>query len=169
MQILHLLPLLLLPTLTLTQGFKPTAIYPATATGRSYPNIAPNLEISAYYEFACEGGPGGPLLPKVKYGQAWAVQFKSYSLSRALQDDEEMDFFDALPQGGPLNTAYNGDWQATCHSYMGSAHGPINASIGCHDVAQAYGCMKVWLPPADKAEDAEMEALGHLYNGKPIG
>ena len=112
---------------------------------------------------------GGTLLPKVKYGQAWAVQFKSYALSRALQDDEEMDFFDALPQGGPLNTAYNNDWQATCHSYMGSAYGPINASIGCHDVAQAYGCMKVWLPPADKAQNAEMEALGHLFDGKPIG
>ena len=58
-----------------------------------------------------------------------------------------MDFFDALPEGGPLNTAYNGDWTVTCRSYMGSAHGRVNATIGCHDTAQAYGCMKVWLPP----------------------
>ena len=63
-----------------------------------------------------------------------------------------MDFFDALPQGGALNTKYNGDWQATCQAYMGSAHGQINASIGCHDVAQAYGCMKVRLPPDDEAK-----------------
>ena len=96
----------------------------------------------------------------MRYGQAWAVQFKSYSLSRDLHDYEEMDFFDALPQGGALNTKYNGDWQATCHSYMGSAHGPVNASEGCHDVAQAYGCMKVWLPPAYEAEDKVMFALG---------
>ena len=165
-----LLPLLLLPTLTLTQGLKPAATYPAIATGSSYLTIAPGLEISAYYEFACKGGPGGPILTQVKYGQAWAVQFKSYSLSRALQDNEEMDFFDALPQGGPLNTKYNGDWQATCQAYMGSAHGKINASIGCHDVAQAYGCMKVWLPPDDEAKKfAELEAIGHLFDGAPTG
>ena len=75
------------------------------------------------------------------------MQFKSYYLTRDLLDNEQLDFFDALPQGGALNTAYNGDWQATCASYMGTAFGKINATIGCHDTAQAYGCMKVWLPP----------------------
>lgn len=150
MQILHhlsLLPLLLFPTLTLTQGIKPTKIYPASATGLSHLTPAPGLKISAYYEEMCRGGPGGPELWTVGYGQAWAVQFKSYYLTRDLRDDEQLDFFDALPQGGKLNTAYNGDWQATCNSYMGSAFGKINATIGCHDTAQAYGCMKVWLPP----------------------
>ena len=147
MQIFHHLSLLLLPTLTLTQGIKPTTTYPASATGSSHLTPAPGLKISAYYEEACRGGPGGPELWTVGYGQAWAVQFKSYYLTRDLLDNEQLDFFDALPQGGALNTAYNGDWQATCASYMGTAFGKINATIGCHDTAQAYGCMKVWLPP----------------------
>lgn len=57
-----------------------------------------------------------------------------------------MDIYNALPMGGALNPAYNGD-VATCEYFFDSPSGnDVNAL--CHNTEQAMGCIRIWMPPS---------------------
>ena len=142
---LFLLPLFLSPTLTSAQAAATsTSPYPPWATGQKFNSIAPSLTITAYEDKDCEGN--SQELYRVLYGQNWSVQFKSYKPSRQLKPEERMDLYNALPQGGALDAAYNGD-VATCEYFFDSPSGnDVNAL--CHNTYQAMGCMKIWMPPS---------------------
>ena len=57
-----------------------------------------------------------------------------------------MDLYNALPTGGTLNSAYDGD-VATCEYFFDSPSGnDVNAL--CHNTEQAMGCIRIWMPPS---------------------
>ena len=85
-------------------------------------------------------------LKAVPYGEPWSVQFRSFKPSRQLNPPERMDFFNALPTGGTLNSNYNGHPEITC-KYFFDSPSENDANAGCHNTEQAMGCIKIWLPP----------------------
>ena len=145
MYAIFVLSLLLAPTLTYAQAVATTTSpYDPGATGRQYLQNATDLTITAWEELDCRGN--SVTLHAVPYGEPWSVQFNSFKPSRQLNPPERMDLFNALPEGGKLNSNYNGHPEITC-KYFFDSPSENDVNTGCHNTIQAMGCMKVWLPP----------------------
>ena len=142
MLISMLVALLLAPTLTFADP-QVVPTYANTVKGNSYNSIAPSLTIVAYPSASCKSH--GITLEKVRYGQNVSFQYTSFSLSRQLHGDERIDMFDALPSGGLVNTAYDGD-VVTCSYYRYTVGGSYGYK-GCHTLDEPLGCMEVFIPP----------------------
>lgn len=144
MYMLFMLSLFLSPTLTSARAVATsTSPYPPWETGQQYLDIASSLTVTAYEEENCEGN-NFVELEQVRYGQNWSVQFNSYKPSRPLNPPERMDIYNALPTGGALNPAYNGD-VATCAHFFDSPSGN-DVGTGYHNTEQAMGCIRIWMP-----------------------
>lgn len=73
------------------------------------------------------------------------MQIRSYNLSRDLtQGYERLDFRNALSQGGPLDTSFNGN-MAACATLTLTAQGK-QLKEGCHTLDNPQGCLRVWIP-----------------------
>ena len=77
----------------------------------------------------------------MRYGLNVSFQDTSVSLSRQLNGDERIDISDALPAGGLLDTAYDGD-VVTCSYYRNTVGGSYGHK-GCHILDDPPRCMKV--------------------------
>ena len=95
------------------------------------------VTITVYTEHNCRGA-------GIKFGfvnfQKVPLQVQSYKLDGDLCGSV-LDFWNALPWGGPLDTKYDGD-NSTCNSYIRAA-APKEKKKGCHDLDEPIGCMRM--------------------------
>jgi len=84
-------------------------------------------------------------IPDVLLGSVNPMQIRSYNLSRDLvQGYERLDFRNALSQGGPLDTSFDGN-MAACATLTLTAQGK-QLKEGCHTLDNPQGCLRVWIP-----------------------
>lgn len=131
-------------------AIKPSTISPIGSVDKTTlpgsPNMADDprllsvgLSITVFNGTYCTGA-------AVKYEVAYQVkvpwQVQSYQLSRNLCPAEILDFWNALPQGGPLNVTYEGN-DAACSTLIRMAEGDERKKA-CNTLEAALGCMRVW-------------------------
>lgn len=140
MKSLLLIPLLILPALSNIN----------TDAANIYLRGQPaNLTINAHAEDNC-----GHMLVSIfaEYGAANPVQAASYHLSRDLADNEKLSFYNALPQGGPIDMGLQGN-MLTCAAFIATASG-YATKAGCHSFNDVggpgpVGCFLLTDPSSD--------------------
>ena len=106
-----------------------------------------SLTFTIYPEQGCKGTPSG--IYTGSYGFYSAHHLQSYSLSRQLAEDENLEFYSGP---GPYNAANNGHYTLQCQQ-LNSIAG-LNATNakdrttettpGCHTLKQLQWCANIW-------------------------
>lgn len=66
-----------------------------------------------------------------------------------LISEERMDFWNAEEDGGPVDTAYNGNMKA-CTYRIREAHDDEIKKVDCYTLGDPVGCLRVYMPsPGD--------------------
>ncbi len=101
------------------------------------------LTIFTFTKSGCKGDT--IQIPDVLLGSVNPMQIRSYNLSRDLvQGYERLDFRNALSQGGPPDTSFDGN-MAACATLTLTAQGK-QLKEGCHTLDNPQGCLRVWIP-----------------------
>ena len=77
------------------------------------------------------------------YGSDTKVNMASYSLSRDLAPNEQLDFSIAIPGSQSLINDNDPQAPTECAQFVSSA-GPGNRSEGCHNTPESVGCFRLW-------------------------
>ncbi len=99
-----------------------------------------DLSITVYNETKCKGSAARF---SVAFSEKNPWQVQSYRLSRDLCPNEVLDFWNAFPEGGPLNPVDDGN-NASCSSYIRKAGGDERKK-SCTTLKEPMGCMRVSL------------------------
>lgn len=106
------------------------------------------IEIHVYPRAECKGWSVGW---HANYTTKMPYQTVSYRLSRGLYHEERMDFWNAEEDGGPVDTAYNGNMKA-CTYRIREAHDDEIKKVDCYTLGDPVGCLRVYMPsPGDTA------------------
>lgn len=120
--------LLIIPILSL-----PTDIY-SDASNTYAPDVPSGLIINTHSGDLCRG-PGVGF--NAQYGVPQPLQTLSYHLNRDVAHNEQLDFFNALPEGSPIDMALQGN-NITCMSFIRTAKGSEGLA-GCHALNKFSG------------------------------
>lgn len=112
-----------------------------------------DLTITAWSSNGCRGASN---TWKGKYygvNQTWPSGFRSYSLSRAVQDDEQLDFSTSgsSAKAGAVGTNSALVWDPedmkdSCSVFVMKAQAPDERSKGCHSLRMSSQCVNLWIP-----------------------
>ena len=157
------------PVTTITTLVPPT-VHPVTTVTVSLPSNAPSgartgqnfddgLTFKPYKEVDCHGEAAAVYTGQ--YGLWEAYQMQSYSLSRALRNDEQLDFFAGIDANGNINNtadnSKNGHFTLSCFKFDVRAGANATTSDvgkdpkfhgrdeGCHTLVHNEWCANLWL------------------------
>ena len=99
-----------------------------------------NVFVTWWGNFDCSNHPNGG--QQAIYGGNTVVDAASYSLSRDLGPQEQLDFSNPLPNGALIN---DNDLlaPAECALFVTTAN-PGNKTKGCHNLPESVACFKIW-------------------------
>lgn len=150
----HFLTATILATITIsTTAASPTN---ATLSARTTPldlGVLSDITINVHTEAGCNGAGESY---NAAYGDMQAVQVVSYHLSRDLHPEEKLQYFNALPQGGPVDMAFEGNYVA-CSAYIGQAMGPPYDRAGCSTLDDPVGCLRVMIEQTTTATGVSLQ------------
>lgn len=101
------------------------------------------VDITWYGIDNCSGKPnGGP--QQIVYGKDTEVNMASYTLSRDLGPNEQLDFSVKIPGSGALFNDNDPQAPKSCGQYVSTANSGGKTKGRCHTLGSAVGCFRLW-------------------------
>ena len=121
--------------------------FPSTQSQATTDDISPrwqksgqnaNVHITWWGLSDCSSDPNGDT--QIIYGNDTVVNMASYSLSRDLSSNEQLDFSNPTSAGA---LEQNADSKAFCGQYVSTASSE-DKTKGCHNVPESVACFRLW-------------------------